>query len=274
MNRSAIWMAIAVVGCLSCGAEPESTQSAATATEEVMPHGWLTIGVRAKVEDNGELRFVTHLDESHDLGVTGPGDQVSWVLVCDGCDRGDYSWKITNLQLVADMERLTRAAIGIFRHDEAELSQFVRMLAASGPVTIAEDTSPKEADELLSRWVRERLGIRNDHQELRLNDDRAGGREPGGEPERRTLRVGETGWIVYERGWAEWASSDQEIHARWMPGPGDPLDALWKYSIEICEGSPQELNRLEAENPGALEPERKCAYLDPHKYTHPDPPPL
>lgn len=221
-------------------------------------HGWQKIRIDARYSDG---RLSIDQTDPHDVGVSGLGDQVSWILECATCPTGSR-WRVTDLQRVADLDDLTNRAMRMFQEPDlgllAAMSEEPSKVSMSGPVGpppvqklkvgIREDGSwaignsgaEKSADIKLAEHLRNWLGIMT---------------------HKPNVDQGEGWFDLTEPGWREWAPTSTPIRARLSDDSSKVKDALWKFSIEIREeGS-------DFERPCAKDP--KCALWDPHKYTHP-----
>jgi hypothetical protein len=200
-------------------------------------------------------------EEDHDIGVSGPGDTLSWVLKCRGCPKGTH-WRLTDFQMVADLHHLTGAAVELLQDPEYGLFDTMEKY---DPTPVANPASwraliltagaqpPEEVeieaaalrvrttlDRELGERVREWLGIR----------DNSGG-----------MAAATEAFEFPEPGWDTWAQASDRIQAIERRDDNDPADELWKFAVEIrVPGYSETL-------PCAEDPNRAC--WDPHNYRHP-----
>ena len=131
MNGRMQWTVASLLGALlliGCAGEPGEGEppaldsGPATVAEEpseppVSRDSWREIVIRASVSE-GRVLF----DESHhDVGVSAPGDTVKWRLECEGCKDG-FSWRVSDLQYVADLEQLHRVLIEASKSTDRDLT--------------------------------------------------------------------------------------------------------------------------------------------------------
>lgn len=107
MKKSIVYLGIVCAILAVCSATPCEAEGG--------DHGWREIEILASycvhAEDSHNRMEID--ERHHEIGVIAEGDELVWVLHCASCP-DNTMWKVTDLQLVADLHMLTEFARDLF----------------------------------------------------------------------------------------------------------------------------------------------------------------
>jgi len=229
------------------------------------PHEWRTIEVEASYTEAGGLIIDT--ENAHDIGVSGPGDTLSWVLLCEGCPEGT-EWRITDWQMVANLHELTDEVGKIFQHRERGLLEAMgatdlRFFEATRDAIEASESEGEEVEERVEVVDRSEAEAAADLELVERFRDWLGIADHHSD-----MGPAKEAFDLIEPGWENWAGKDQTIKATSKRDDDDKEDELWKWAIEIrVENTGSTLPCNPDPETGQDDPKRAC--WDPHNFNHP-----